>query len=87
MPKVRDIALLTCDPQPDLLDFAVLDRQQLIEPAELVEQIECRGMYGVSAKIPEEVLVLLQHRDLDAGTREQHASEHPGGASAHDNYR
>ena len=87
MPEVCNFTLLACDPQPDLLDLAVLDLQQLIEPAELVEQVESRGMNRVTAKIAEEVLVLLQHGHLDARPGKQHSDKYSCRPPANDDYR
>ena len=87
MPEVRDCTLLACDPEPDPLDLAVFDFQQLIEPAELMEQIECRRMDRVTAKIAEEVRVFLQNGRLDARAGKQHSGEYARRASSDDDYR
>ena len=39
-------------------------------------------MHRVAAKIAQEVLVLFQHRDIDAGAGQQEAQHHPGRAAA-----
>ena len=41
-------------------------------------------MDRVAAKVAQEVGVLLQDHDLDAGTRQKIAEHHPGGAAADD---
>ena len=50
--------------------------QELVEQAELVHDLERRGMDGVAAEIAQEVAVLLQHDDVDAGARQQEAQHH-----------
>ena len=41
-------------------------------------------MDGVAAEVAQEVAVLLQHHDLDAGARQQEAQHHAGEPAAHD---
>ena len=50
--------------------------------AELDHQLKRRGMNRVAAKIAEEIGVLLQHRHMNAGAREQKPEHHPGRAAA-----
>ena len=38
--------------------------------------LEGRGMNGVAAKVAQEVGVLLEHDDVDAGARQQEAEHH-----------
>ena len=42
------------------------------------------GVDGVAAEIAEEILVLLQHDDIDARARQQQPEHHAGGPSAND---
>ncbi len=58
--------------------------QELLEQSKLVHHLERGGMNGVAAKIAQEIGVLLQHDDLDAGARQQVAQHHPGRAAAGD---
>ena len=44
-------------------------------------------MDGVAAKIAEEILILLEHGDVDAGARQQDAEHHAARAAAHDRAR
>ena len=53
--------------------FSCGSLQELVEQAELVHQLERRGMDGVAAEIAQEVGVLLEHDDVDAGARQQEA--------------
>jgi hypothetical protein len=41
-------------------------------------------VHGVAAEIAEEVGVLFQHHDIDAGTSEQIAEHHAGGPATND---
>ena len=64
--------------------LVVRQLQELVEQAELVHDLERRGMDGVAAKVAQEVGVLLEHDDVDAGAREQEAEHHAGRAAADD---
>jgi hypothetical protein len=65
-------------------DLLVGHAQELVEEAELVHQLEGRGMDGVAAEIAEEVGVLLEHHHLDPGAGEQEAEHHSRRAAAGD---
>ena len=58
--------------------------QELVQQTEFVHQLERRGMDGVAAKIAQEIAVLLQHDDIDAGARQQKAEHHAGRPAADD---
>ncbi len=58
--------------------------EEFIEQAKLVNHFQRRGMNGIAAEIAQEILVLFQHRDADAGARQEEAEHHPGGAAAGD---
>src|SRR5690242_6289293 len=60
----------------------VRDFEELIEEAELVHQLERRGMHGVAAEVAQEILMLLQQHNTDACAREKKSEHHPGGAAA-----
>ena len=47
--------------------------QQIVETAEVMHQLEGRGMDRVAAEIAEEIRVLFQHLHLAARSREQQA--------------
>ncbi len=55
-----------------------------VAEAELVDQVQGGGVHGVAAEVPQEVLVLLQHGDLDTGAGHEQAEHHPGRATADD---
>ena len=56
--------------------LAGAEARKALEQAELVHHLERRGMEGVAAEVAQEVGVLLEHGDLDAGAREQQAEHH-----------
>ena len=58
--------------------------EEIVENAELVHDLERRGMDGVAAEIAQEIGVLLQHHDIDAGAGQQEAQHHAGRAAAGD---
>ena len=58
--------------------------EELVEQAEFVHQFEGRRMDRVAAEIAQEIAVLLQHDDIDAGARQQEAEHHPGRPAAGD---
>jgi hypothetical protein len=79
------------DPDRRLAEFAVHRLQPLVrklqkfvDQAEFVHHLQRRGMHRIAAKIPEEVGVLLQHRDIDAGASQQISQHHAGGTAADD---
>ena len=61
-------------------DLLVRQLQELVEEAELVHHLEGRGVDGVAAEVAQEVGVLLEHDDIDAGAGEEEAraSSRPG---------
>ena len=65
-------------------DLLVRECEELVEEAELVEELERGGMDGVAAEVAEEVFVLFEHGDVDAGAGEEEAEHDAGGASADD---
>ena len=75
---------LVADLAGEPLDLLVRQLEKLVEQAELVHQLERRGMHGVAAEIAKEVLVLFQHHDVHAGARQQKAEHHAGRSAAGD---
>ena len=62
--------------------FLMRQLQEVLKPAELFHHSQRRGMDRVAAKIAEEILVLLEHRYLDAGACQKHAKHHSRWATA-----
>src|SRR5438445_1229810 len=58
--------------------------QELVDDAELVENLERGRMHRVAAKVAEKVRVLFEHRDADARASEQQPEHHAGGTTAGD---
>jgi hypothetical protein len=59
-----------------------------LEPAQLVHDLERGGVDGVSPEVAQEIRVLLEDDDRDAGAAEQKAEHHagrpaPGDAALH----
>ena len=55
-----------------------------VEQPELVHHLQRRRVDRVAAEVAQEVGVLLEHDDLDAGAREQQAEHHAGRPAAGD---
>ncbi len=66
---------MAVDVELTLLDDAVRQAVEPLEQAELVEQAQGDRVHGVAAEVAQEVGVLLQHGDLDAGARQQQAEK------------
>ena len=65
-----------------VIDLALRQCGEALPQTELVEKPEGRGMHCVAAEVAQEVGVLLQHGDLDAGSGQQQSEHHAGGAAA-----
>src|SRR5262249_33066044 len=81
MPEIRERHLGVAEPRLQLGNLLVRKLQKSLEQAELVHELEGRGVEGVAAVIAEEVGVFFQHDDVGSGPREQEAQHHPGGAA------
>ena len=84
MAEIRHREALRADLTGQRLDLLMRQLQELVEQAQFVHQLERRWMDRVAAEIAEEIRVLLQHHDVDAGAREQKAQHHSRGAAAGD---
>ena len=84
MREVGDPHRRVADDAAEPFHAPVRQLEELIQQAELVHDLERRGMNGVAAEIAQEVGMLLQHDDVDAGARQQEAEHHAGGAAAGD---
>ncbi len=72
------------DPSLDLAQLLMRSFKEAVEQAELVHHFEGRGMNRIAAEVAQEIRVLLQHHDVDAGASEQQAEHHPGRPAASD---
>jgi hypothetical protein len=68
---------------PFLQPLVRLFQKAVAEP-EFIHHLQGRGMNCVAAKVAEEVRVLFQHHDIDAGTPEEIAPHHVGRPAADD---
>ena len=66
----------------ELAHLLVRQLEEFVEQAQLVHHLERRGVDGVAAKVAQEVRVLLQDDDVDAGARQQEAEHHAGRPAA-----
>ena len=75
---------LVADDSADLAHLLVRQLEERLEQAKLVHHLQRRGVDRVAAEIAQEVRVLLQNDDIDAGAREQKAEHHAGGPAPGD---
>ena len=64
--------------------FLVRMPEEVVEQSQFVHNFERGRVDGVATKVAQEVRVLLQHNDIDAGTSEEEAEHHPGRPAACD---
>ena len=84
MAEIDHLNVFGADLGGQRFDLLMRQLQELVDQAEFEHQLERRGMNRVAAEIAEEIGVLLQHHDADAGARQQESKHHPGGAAAGD---
>src|ERR1700730_15673028 len=65
MAEIRGGEPKAAEPGLDLGHLLMRQRQEFGQEAELVHELERRGMDGVAAKVAQKIAVLLQHHDLD----------------------
>ena len=70
------------DLSAELADFLVGQLEEVVEYAELVENLECGWMNGVAAKVAKEIGVFLEYANGNAGACEEKAQHHTRRASA-----
>ena len=68
----------------DVVRLVVRQRQELLQHAQLVHQLERRRVDGVAPEIAEEVTMLLEHDGANTSACEEHAQHHAGGPAADD---
>jgi hypothetical protein len=84
MGEVGERELLAADDSGDVVGLLVGELEERVKKAELVHELEGGGVDGVSAEVPEEVLMLFQNGDGNTGAGEEKAEHHAGGAAADD---
>ena len=75
--EIRERVRPTAEICADAASFLVRQLEELVEQTELAHHVEGRGMDGVAAEVAQEVAMLLEHDDVDAGAREQEAEHEP----------
>jgi hypothetical protein len=76
--EIGDDAAGRAELERQMVGLLMRHLQQRIKDAELVHQLEGRGVDGVAAEIAEEVGVFFQYHDIDAGACQQQSRHHPG---------
>ena len=84
MAEVGEAVELVAEPAAERRHLLVRQLEKLLQQAKLVHQLQRRGMDGVAAEIAQEISVLLQHDDIDAGARQQQTQHHAGRTAAND---
>jgi hypothetical protein len=84
MPEIRHLEALRADLTGQRLNLLMRQFQERVDQAQFAHQLERRWMNRVAAEIAEEIRVLLQHHDVDAGAREKKSEHHSCGAAAGD---
>jgi hypothetical protein len=83
MTEIREGEFNAAEPGLELAHLLMRQAQEIGQKAELVHELERRGMNRVAAEVAQKIGVLLQHHDLDTGARQEVAEHHPGRAAAH----
>src|SRR5215475_13798921 len=73
---------IVADKAPQLIGLLMRTLEEFFEQPELVHHLERRGMDGVAAEVAQEIGMLLEHQDVDAGAGEEKAEHHPGWSTA-----
>ena len=84
MAEIHHLKVFGADLGGQRFDLLMRQFQELVEQAEFVHQLERRRMDRIAAEVAEEIGVLLQHHDANAGARQQESKHHPGRAAAGD---
>ena len=58
--------------------------QEIVEEAQLVHQLECRGMNRIAAKIAQKIRVLFEDQHIHARARQQKSKHHSSRSAAGD---
>src|SRR5690606_17659930 len=87
MLQCRDRVALPEQIERHRVELRVRFLEQFLKQADLVKQLERRGMDRVAAKIAEEIGMFFEHYHLHPGTREEEPCNHAGRPPAHDDDR
>ena len=71
MAEIRDGKLAVADPRRELIGLAVRQAQERVQETQFMHDLQCGRMDRVAAEIAQEIAVLFQHDDIDAGAGEQ----------------
>ena len=82
--EIRESISPTAEICADAASFLVRQLEELVEQTELAHHVEGRGMDDVAAEVAQEVAMLLEHDDVDAGAREQEAEHEPARSASDD---
>ena len=81
--EIGDRDLLVSDHPGELAGLLMGPLEELLEQAQLVQDLQGRGVDRVAPEIPEKIAMLLEYDDVDARPRQQESEDHPRGAAAH----
>ena len=82
MREIGDGDAIVSERDLDGVHSGVGQGEELVDPAEFVQHLQCRRVDCVSAEIAEEVVVLLDDGDIHSCTRQQHTCHQSGGPTA-----
>src|SRR5262249_60363113 len=82
--EIRESISPTAEICADAASFLVRQLEELVEQTELAHHVEGRGMDDVAAEVAQEVAMLLEHDDVDAGAREQEPEHEPARSASND---
>ena len=74
--EIRERHIVIADLAAQHAQLLMRPLEEIVEHAKLVHDLERRGMDGVAAEIAEEIGVLLQHDDIDAGAGKKKSKHH-----------
>ena len=84
MRKIGEDDVRLSDLAANLAQLLMRPIEEILKDPELVHDLERRWVDGVAAEIAQEIGVLLQHHDVDAGARQEKAEHHAGRAASGD---
>ncbi len=82
--EVREGDRIVADHAADFAQLHMRQLQERLDQSEFVHDLKRGGVDCVAAKVAQEILVLFQHRDVNAGARQQKSEHHAGRTAACD---